>query len=143
MENDKGQKVRVCQKMFLTTISLSTDKTIGTVLSKSGGSRTNNLSDNRGKAESAHKKTSETSDSVNHHIIGYNQVSVTIDEVTRPTGCIFLQSKMYMQCSRTTVADIKMLRFLRYIELSKEIYGLSKEIPVISVNFISCQEIHK
>ena len=56
LENDKGQKVRVCQKMFLSTIGLTTDKTIGTVLSKSGGSRTNDLSDKRGKAEPANKK---------------------------------------------------------------------------------------
>ena len=33
-----GQKVRVCQKMFLFTIDLTKDKIIGTVLSKSGGS---------------------------------------------------------------------------------------------------------
>ena len=30
----KDQKVRVCQKMFLSTIGLTTDKAIGTVLSK-------------------------------------------------------------------------------------------------------------
>ena len=29
LENDKGRKVMVCQKMFLPTIGLSTDKTIG------------------------------------------------------------------------------------------------------------------
>ena len=40
LENDKGQKVRVCQKMFVSKIVLTTDKTIGTVLSKRGGSRT-------------------------------------------------------------------------------------------------------
>ena len=56
LENDKGQKVRVCQKMFLSTIGLTTDKTNGTVLSKSGGSRTNDVSDKRGKAEPANKK---------------------------------------------------------------------------------------
>ena len=33
-----GQKVRVCQKMFLFTIDLTKDKIIETVLSKSGGS---------------------------------------------------------------------------------------------------------
>ena len=47
LENDKGQKVRNCQKMFLSTIDLTTDETIGTVFSKSGGSRTNNVSDKR------------------------------------------------------------------------------------------------
>ena len=72
LENDKGQKVRVCQKIFLSTIGLSTDKTIGSVLSKSGGSRTNDVSDKRGKAEPANKKNGETSDLVNHHILGYN-----------------------------------------------------------------------
>ena len=56
LENDKGQKAQICQKMFLSTIGLTTDKTIGTVLSKSGGSRTNDVSDKRGKAEPANKK---------------------------------------------------------------------------------------
>ena len=56
LENDKGQKVKVCQKTLLSTIGLTTDKTVGTVLSKSGGSRTNDLSDKRGKAEPAYKK---------------------------------------------------------------------------------------
>ena len=56
LENDKGQKVRVCQKMFLSTIGLTTDVTIGTVLSKSGGSRTNDVSDKMGKAEPENKK---------------------------------------------------------------------------------------
>ena len=32
LENDKGQKIRVCQKMFLSTTGLTTDKTIGTAL---------------------------------------------------------------------------------------------------------------
>ena len=72
LENDKGQKVRACQKMFLSIIGLTTDKTTGTVLSKSGGSRTNDISDKRGKAEPANKKNGETSDLVNHHILGYN-----------------------------------------------------------------------
>ena len=56
LENDKGQKVRVCWKMFFSTIGLTTDKTIGTVLSKSGGFRTNDVSDKRGKAEPANRK---------------------------------------------------------------------------------------
>ena len=56
-ENDKGQKIRVCQKMFLSTVGLTTDKTIGTVLSKSGGSWTNDVFDERVKAEQANKKT--------------------------------------------------------------------------------------
>ena len=56
LENDKGQKVRACQKMFLSIIGLTTDKTTGTVLSKSGGSRTNDISDKRGKAELQTKK---------------------------------------------------------------------------------------
>ena len=56
--------------MFLSTIGLTADKTIGTVLSKSGVSRTNDVSDKRGKAEPANKKTGETSDLVNHHILG-------------------------------------------------------------------------
>ena len=72
LENDKSQKVRVSQKMFLCTIGLTTDKTIGTMLSKSGGSRTNGVSDKRGKAEPANKENGETSDLVNHHILGYN-----------------------------------------------------------------------
>ena len=57
LENDQGQKVRVCRKMFHSTIGLTTDKTIGTVLSKSGGSPTNDVSDKRRKAEPANKKT--------------------------------------------------------------------------------------
>ena len=57
LENDKGQKVRVCQKMFLSTIGLTTDKAIETVLSKKGGSRTNDVSDKRRKTEPANKKT--------------------------------------------------------------------------------------
>ena len=56
MENDKVQKVRACLKTFIFTISVTTDKTIGTVLSKSGGSRTNDVSDKRGKAEPAKKE---------------------------------------------------------------------------------------
>ena len=58
--------------MFLSTLGLTTDKTIRTVLSKSGGSRTTDVSDERGKAEPANKKNGETSDLVNHHILGYN-----------------------------------------------------------------------
>ena len=42
------------------------------VLSKSGGSGTNDVSDKRGKTEPANKKNSETSDLFNHHILGYN-----------------------------------------------------------------------
>ena len=42
--------------MFLSAIGLSADKTIGIVLSKSGGSQTNHVSDKRGKAETAKKK---------------------------------------------------------------------------------------
>ena len=72
LENDKDQKVRVCQKMFLSTIGLTTDKTIRTVLSKSGGFKTNDVPDKKEKAEPAHKKNGETSDLVNHHILGYN-----------------------------------------------------------------------
>ena len=72
LENDKSQKVRVSQKMFLSTIGLTTDKTTGTMLSKSGGSRTNDVSDKRGKAEPANKENGETSDLVNHLILGYN-----------------------------------------------------------------------
>ena len=53
--------------MFLSTIGLTTDKAIGTVLSKSGGSRTNDVSDKRGKAEPENKKNGETSGLVNHH----------------------------------------------------------------------------
>ena len=58
LENEKGQKVSVCQKMFLSTINLTTDKTIGTLLPGSGGSRTNDVSDKRTKAEPANKKNS-------------------------------------------------------------------------------------
>ena len=32
-ENDTGEKITVCQKMFLSTLGLTTDKTIETVLS--------------------------------------------------------------------------------------------------------------
>ena len=42
------------------------------MLSKSGGSGTNDVSDKRGKTEPANKKNSETSDLFNHHILGYN-----------------------------------------------------------------------
>ena len=53
---------------FRKCSSLQSDKTIGTVLSKSEGSQTNDISDKRGKAEPANK----TSDLVNHHTLGYN-----------------------------------------------------------------------
>ena len=33
MENDTGEKITVCQKMFLSTLGLTTDKTTETVLS--------------------------------------------------------------------------------------------------------------
>ena len=56
LENDKGQKGNVCQKMLLCKTCLTADKIIVTVLSKSGDSRTNNVSDKRGKAEPANKK---------------------------------------------------------------------------------------
>ena len=56
LENDKGQKGNVCQKMLLSKTYLTTDKIIVTVLSKSGDSRTNTVSDKRGKAEPANKK---------------------------------------------------------------------------------------
>ena len=36
------------------------------------GSQTNDVSDKRGKAQPANKKDCETSDLVNHHILGYN-----------------------------------------------------------------------
>ena len=55
-DNGKGQGVRVYQKVFLSTIGLTTDKTTGTVLSKSEGSRTNHITNTRGKAEPANKK---------------------------------------------------------------------------------------
>ena len=42
--------------MFLSTIALSTDKTIGTMLSKSGGSWINDVSDKKRKSEPAKKK---------------------------------------------------------------------------------------
>ena len=35
LKNDTGKKIIVCQKMFLSTLGLTTDKTIQTVLSKS------------------------------------------------------------------------------------------------------------
>ena len=110
LENDKGQKVRNCQKMFLSTIDLTTDKTIGTVLSKSGGSRTNNVSDKRWKGEPANKKNDETSDLVNRHILGYN-----------PSISHYRQSHApnVQQCSRISVADMKMLRFLMHTTTRK------------------------
>ena len=85
LENEKGQKTRVCQKMFLSTVGLTADKTNGTALSKSGGSQTNDVSDKRGKLNLRTKnknKNAKTSDLVNHHPLGYFQVSVTIMEVT-------------------------------------------------------------
>ena len=85
LENEKGQKTRVCQKMFLSTVGLTADKTNGTPLSKSGGSQTNDVSDKRGKLNLRTKnknKNAKTSDLVNHHPLGYFQVSVTIVEVT-------------------------------------------------------------
>ena len=57
LENGKGQKTRVCQKMFLSTMGLTADKVNGTVLSKSGGSQTNDVFDKTEKAEPANKKT--------------------------------------------------------------------------------------
>ena len=38
MENDIVEKITVCQKMFLPTLGLTTDKAIHTVLSKSESS---------------------------------------------------------------------------------------------------------
>ena len=40
LKNDTGEERTVGQKLFLSTLGLTTDKTIQTVLSKSEGSRT-------------------------------------------------------------------------------------------------------
>ena len=61
IENDTGEKITVCQKMFLSTLGLTTDKTIQTVLSKSEGSRTiSDVFDKRGKRIPGNKISNDT-----------------------------------------------------------------------------------
>ena len=45
--------------MFLSTINLTAEKTIGTVVPKSGGFQTNDISDKRRKAKPVNKKTKQ------------------------------------------------------------------------------------
>ena len=71
MENDTGEKITVYQKYFLST--LTTDKTIQTVLSKSEGSRTiSDVSDKRGKRIPGNKISNDISDKANSHILRFN-----------------------------------------------------------------------
>ena len=63
------------------------------------------------------------------------EVSVTIDEVPRPTGCIFLQSIVYQQCSGISVADMKMLRFLTHIT--------TRKLKKMNISFVKLEDNHK
>ena len=67
LEKDKCQKFRVCQKMFLSAIGLSTDKTIGNVLSKTQIMHL--IKEEKLNLKRNKQKTSKTSDLVNHHIL--------------------------------------------------------------------------
>ena len=70
MENETGEKITVFQKMFLSTLGLTTDKTVQTILDKSEGSRT--ISDKRGKRIPGNKISDDISDNVNSHMLSFN-----------------------------------------------------------------------
>ena len=72
LENSSKEKLQVCQKMFLSTLGLTSDKTIQTVLSKCKSSHTVvDLSDQRGKSD-GNKKPDDISDKVTNHILSFN-----------------------------------------------------------------------
>ena len=73
LEDEGGVRRTVCQKMFLSTLGLTTDRSIQTVLSKCESTRTtSDLSDKRGKHTPANKKSDNLVDKVNQHILSYN-----------------------------------------------------------------------
>ena len=73
MENDTGEKITAYQKMFSSTLGLTTDKTIQTVLSKSEGLRTiSGVSDKRGNRTPGNKISNDISAKVNSHILSFS-----------------------------------------------------------------------
>ena len=56
LENRNKARIKVCQKMFLAMLGLTTDKTVQIVMSKAQGSRTSDVSDKRGKKQTGNKK---------------------------------------------------------------------------------------
>ena len=73
MENDIVEKITVCQKIFLPTLGLTTDKAIHTVLSKSESSWTiSDVSDKWGKIIAGNKTSNNISEKVNGHILSFH-----------------------------------------------------------------------
>ena len=72
LENRNKERIKVCQKMFLATLGLTTDKTVQTVMSKAQGSRTSDVSNKRGKKQTGNKKPDDVSEKVNAHIMSFN-----------------------------------------------------------------------
>ena len=72
LREQEQRKNRVCQKMFLATLVLTTDKTVKTVKSKAQGSRTSDVSDKRGRKQTGNKKPDDVSEKVNAHIMSFN-----------------------------------------------------------------------
>ena len=82
MENDPGKKITVCQKMFLSTLGLTT---IHTILSKSEGSRTiSDESDKRSKRIPGNKIPNDISAKVNSHILSFNPSINHLSQETSP-----------------------------------------------------------
>ena len=65
-------KLRVCQKMFLGTLGLKSDKRIETVHKKTANTRVISISDNRGKHEPSNKFGEVIVNSAKEHIKKYN-----------------------------------------------------------------------
>ena len=72
LENRNKERIKVCQKMFLATLGLMTDKTVQTVMSKAQGSRTSDVSDKREKKQTGSKKPDDVLEKVNAHIMSFN-----------------------------------------------------------------------
>ena len=73
MENETGEKTTVCQKIFLSTLGLTTENTIQTVLTKYEGSRTiSNVSDKSVKRIPGNKILNDISDKVGSHMLRFN-----------------------------------------------------------------------
>ena len=71
LENSSKEKLQVCQKIFLSTLGLTSDKTIQTVLPLCNSSHTVvDLSDQRGKSD-GNKKPVDISDKVKNHILSF------------------------------------------------------------------------
>ena len=72
LENSSKEKLQVCQKLFLSTLGLTSDKPIQTVLSKCKSPHTVvDLSDQRGKSD-GNKRPDDISDKVSNHILSFN-----------------------------------------------------------------------